>query len=147
MSEKNEIDIETIRLRMRPLRERIREKLADLFSWLFHRDWAEVEAEVSDCIPIRHDPLERPTRYSGVTIGGYVVDFTYIVEGKTYEGVSHSPVEVQKYDKFAIRYCPKHPEENDTFNSETNWTATYTKYFAIILVLILLVLFIREHFF
>jgi hypothetical protein len=139
MSEKNDTDIETIRLRMRPLPERIRGKLADLFNSLFHRDWAEAVAVVTDCTPIHRDPLARSSRYLDATIGGYVVGFTYIVNGKTYGGITNSPVEVQKSDEFAIRYSPQYPEVNNAFGSETNWMKTYTKYFAIILVLTFLI--------
>jgi len=149
MSDENNIDIETLRSSMRPLSVRIRESLTDWIGWLFHRGWVEVEAEVRDCTPIHKGPFSTLSLYKSATatFGGYVVGFTYVVQGKEYEGITNSTVEVQKHDKFAIRYNLKHPEENNTFDSETNWVVTYTKYFTVILFLFMVFLYIKEHYF
>lgn len=147
VDEEKNIDIEAFRSSMRPLSVRIREALRGFFSGLFHRNWAEVEAEVCECTPIA--PRSYTYSRQGVLprFSGYVVTFSYRVNGKKYEGITNSPDEVKLHDKFGIRYNPKHPGENNTFDSETNWTTAYTKYFTIIMILFFLFLLFRKHFF
>lgn len=146
MSEEKNIDIESFRSGMRPLSERIRESLKNFVSGLFHRNWVEVEAEVRECTPIR--PSSYTPRYQVLPkFVGYVVTFSYSVDGRKYEGITNSPDEVKPLDRFAIRYNPRQPGENNTFDSETDWTTTYSKYFTIIGILLLLFLLIRKHFF
>jgi len=79
-----------------------------------HR-WSEVEAEVTSC------GLVRPSaggRGGGGRLGFYAVVFTYTVNGISYEGATNSPVEMRRHEKFAIRYNPEHPEENNSLESE-----------------------------
>jgi len=132
---------------MRPLSARIREALKDFVSGLFHRNWAEVEAEVRECTPIY--PSSYTPHWQGTLpkFVGYVVTFSYVVNDKKYEGITNLPNEVKLHDRLAIRYNPRHPGENNTFDSETNWATTYSKYFTVIGILLLLFLLIRKHFF
>lgn len=105
----------------KPLAGKLRERFALSFDWVLKRGWVDVEAEVQDCSAIRHGGA-RVTRM-GIEpgISGYIVSFSYEVNGKTYDGSTLSKDEVQKGDKFVIRCDPQHPEENNTFDSETNW--------------------------
>ena len=147
MSNDDNFDIETLRCRMRPLSVRIRESLKDWINGVLHRDWVEVDAEVCDCTPIHRSVFSTLRRSTIAQFGGYAVCFIYVVQSRKYQGITNSPVELQEHDKFAIRYNPKHPEENNTFDSETSWTVTYTIYFTIILFLFLVFLYIGKHFY
>jgi hypothetical protein len=142
MSEEKDIDIETF---MRPRSARIRGRLTDIFTSLLHLGWIETEAEVRECTVIRKNYVS--TTQVMPRFGGYVVTFTYSVDGKTYGGSTFSPDEVQTGDKFAIRYNPRHPEQNNSFESETNWTTTYSKWFVIIALLLVFYLFVRKYLF
>jgi hypothetical protein len=122
-----------------------RTQFANPGSGLFHRGWVDVEAEVSDCTLIRNY-IATP-RDAWKPLGGYVVGFSYEVNGKSYEGILDSPDKVAMGDKFTIRYDPRHPEKNNTFDSETHWSYTYTKIFSIGIILLMLFLFIRSCFF
>jgi hypothetical protein len=117
----------------------------NLGSGLFHRGWVDVEAEVSECRLIRNY-ITRP-RDAWKPMGGYVIGFTYDVNGKRYQGILDSPDEVVVGDKFILRCDPRHPEKNNTSDSETHWTYTYTKIFSIAMILLMLFLFIRSYFF
>jgi hypothetical protein len=105
----------------------------------------ETEAEVTDCT---YAPFRAYLDGTGVEdqIAHYVVGFTYEVNGTSYKGVLSSPVEVQPQDKFAIRYNPTKPEENNSLESELDrpWFKDYTYLFAALLIgLLLLDLFRR----
>jgi hypothetical protein len=73
-----------------------------------------VEAEVTEC---RFVHASAGSRIGDQVLGHYAVGFAYKVDGITYEGVTSSPVEVQRHDKFAIRYNPEHPAENNSLAS------------------------------
>jgi hypothetical protein len=88
---------------------------AGLIDNVLHRDWREVEAEVSDC------KFVRAVHGSGSTVGEpayYAVNFTYQVNGTTYHGDLSSPVEVRRGDKFSVLYNPERPAENNSLTSE-----------------------------
>lgn len=137
MNEDRDIDIQSLR-RSRP--DRIGEKLKDLESSLFRRGWMEVEAEVCECIQLGWKAWTNIPDYGfpNPVLNRYIVSFTYTVNGKTYEGITNSPDELLEHDKFKIRYNPSHPEENNTFDSATNWTVRYTKYLDFFLAVLLL---------
>jgi len=81
---------------------------------VLHHGWPEVEAEVTEC---RFVHASAGSRIGDQVLGHYAVGFAYKVDGITYEGVTSSPVEVQRHDKFAIRYNPEHPAENNSLAS------------------------------
>jgi hypothetical protein len=76
--------------------------------------WLETEAEVTSCKSFHHPGNLR----SGSSPGFYGVCFTYKVDGISHEGATDSPVEMQRGDKFSIRYNPEHPEQNNSLESE-----------------------------
>jgi hypothetical protein len=115
-----------------------------LFSRIFHRDWVETEAEVSECRPLRS---RRYYDYSGGgAVGGYFVNFSYTVNGRSFDGVLISPAEVQEHDKFAIRYNPRSPAMNNTFESESGWVP-YLNYFVNGALLLIVLAILIIHFF
>jgi hypothetical protein len=122
-----------------------RSRFASPGSGLLPRRWVDVEAEVSYCTLIRNY-IATP-RDAWKPLGGYVVGFTYEVDGNSYEGILDSPDKVKVGEKFTIRCDPRHPEKNNTFDPETHWTYTYTKIFTIAMILLMLFLFIRSYFF
>jgi hypothetical protein len=131
---------------MRERRGKSRGPFAKVGGGLFHRGWVQGEAEVLACstsVSRRYVPT-RP--FGAIGVLPYVVTFQYVVNGNRYEGVLNSPDEVEKGDTFAIRYDPSHPENNNTFDSETNWTYTYTKIFSIVMILLMAILFIHSYF-
>jgi hypothetical protein len=142
VSEQRDIDAGIL---MREDSGKARTQFANLCGGLFHRGWVDVEAEVSDCTLIRNY-IATP-RDAWKPLGGYVVGFTYEMNGKSYEGILDSPDKVEAGDKFTIRCNPRHPEKNNTFDSETHWTYTYTKIFSIVMILLMGFLFIRSFFF
>jgi hypothetical protein len=89
--------------------------------------WVEAEAEVTDCTFVR---FKAYIDGAGVEdqLAHYTVGFTYRVSGNAYTGVLSSPVEVQPHDKFAIRYNPNRPEQNNSAESEFDrpWFRDYT---------------------
>ena len=134
---------------IRERRRKSRDLYANLGSGLIHRRWVEGEAEVLAC----STPLSRryaSTRFEAeesIRVMPYVVIFRYMVNGKSYEGMLNSPDKVERGDTFTIRYDPRHPEKNNTFDSETHWTYTYSKIFSIAMILLMAFLFIRSYFF
>jgi hypothetical protein len=118
------IDIATFR---KSRLTRLREQLRNLFGWILKRGWIEVEASVDECGSSSYRYyLTNSRNAERLPYGGYSVSFTYVVDGKTYKGITTSPDEMQREDKFHIRCNPKHPEENNTFYAETNWVVTYS---------------------
>lgn len=142
MSEQRDVDAGIL---LRGDSGKARTQFANPRTGLFHRGWVDVEAEVSCCRLIRNY-IATP-RDAWKPLGGYVVGFTYEVNGKGYEGILDSPDRLKVGDKFTIRCDPRHPEKNNTFDSETHWTYTYTKIFRIAMILLMLFLFIRSYFF
>lgn len=89
---------------------------------IHHRNWPQVDAEVMSCkyhnpelLYIPEGPAEAPY---------YTVAFDYVVNGQTYTGGLLSEVEVQKGDKFPIRYDPKDPGHNSA-DPLPKWTRIY----------------------
>ena len=76
----------------------------------------------------------------GRTIGSrssyYAVGFLYKVDGVAYRDGTVSFVEVQPHDKFAIRYNPEHPDQNNSLESECErpWFNAYLYLFGAIMV-------------
>lgn len=145
VNEDRDIDIESFR---RSRSDRLIENLKSLENSLFRRGWMEVEAEVCECILPHWKTLTNLPEdgFPYPLLNGYVVSFTYTVNGTTYEGVANSPDELLKHDKFKIRYNSSHPEENNTFDSASNWAVSYTKYLDFFLA-VLLLLFLIGHLF
>jgi hypothetical protein len=143
MNEDRDIDIESFRLsRM----AKIRAKFPDLMSTLFHRGWVETEAEVQTCRLIRHKYPYMVSRSGTASIGGYVVMFTYVVHGKPYDGMVISPAEVQAHDRFAVRYNPRSPGQNNSLMSEAEWLPAFSNVVYLLLILAFLVYLARNYF-
>jgi hypothetical protein len=119
----------------------MRGAVTDAICRLFHRGWLETEAEVEECTTVQRwrDGIYHTDYYPA--LGEYVVVFGYTVNGRRYGGTTGSPCQLHKYDKFKIRYNPKCPEQNNTFESSTNWVIPYTKIYSWILALLLALLF------
>ena len=139
MDEDRNFDIVTLR---KSRSEKLRDSFGHSFGWVRKRGWIEVEAEVLEC--------SRPPKsfyYRNLTVdetllpGSYVVSFQYSVNGKTYQGILGCQDEVQKGDKFPIKCNPRNPEENNTIDSQSNWTVEYTKFLDGFLILLFLALF------
>ncbi len=115
MSRETNIDIESLR---RSPWEKACDRMDVLFGWLRKRGWVEAEAEVIECAS-----AESCTSYCDCEgpIPSYVVTFTYAVDGVDYKGMTISPVEVELQSKMPIRYDPRHPAQNNSFDSETDW--------------------------
>ena len=91
---------------------------AHQFRPIFHRNWIEVEADVQDCKAIK--PWY-PSRDATPHLWGYAVNFTYRIDGRTFDGVTVSRDKLGKGDRFFLRCNPTHPEKNNSFDSETSW--------------------------
>src|SRR6185437_16441451 len=72
------------------------------------RGWAETEAEIVSCHASRTIRLWAREKYPAMapTVGAWAVAFKYTANGKEYDGVTASPVKVEKGDRFTIRYDP-----------------------------------------
>jgi len=101
--------------------------------------WLETEAEVTDCTFARQS-YEIDGAGMDTDLAHYVVTFTYNVNGTTYTGVLSSPVQVEPHDKFALRYDPDHPEENNSIASELDrpWFKDYTYLVAALVIGVML---------
>ncbi|MFZ0302532.1 MAG: DUF3592 domain-containing protein [Terracidiphilus sp.] len=123
------IDIESCRLTPA---EKLRLWFNDLLGSFSHRGWKETDAQVEACGAM--DVL------AGVymSIGGYAVVLSYEVDGKRYEAEAVSSVKVEKGGTIKIRYNPRHPEQNNSIGSETNWTSPAFRIGTILMVLVLL---------
>jgi hypothetical protein len=145
MSEERDFDIESFRkTRSQKIRENLqkfRERMTELVSFVTHRGWAETEAEVRSCKLLHYRTYAMlPSKSGSMPLSGYAVTFTYRVNGKTYDGITISPDEVQERDGFKIRYNPLHPEENNTLDSEISWIDGFMKYYDVLLILAVLAL-------
>lgn len=121
MSEEPAIDPETLR---KSHVERLEADLHELASRLTHLHWPSTEAEVTDCRAARnrvslHSKIEPPL------LLGYIVGFSYSVNGKSYAGTLDSPVEVEAGDRFKLRYNPDHPNENNSLCSDNSPSTLY----------------------
>jgi hypothetical protein len=127
----------------KPLRARFNGWLATNFDWVLKRGWIEVEAEVQDCTAIRTSHSARSTQPRW---GGYTVAFNYKIDGETYDGVTNTLDEVQPGDRFLIRCNPQHPQENNTFDSETNWVTALSGILWTAIVLAFLAYYVWDRF-
>lgn len=105
------------------------------------KGWIQTKARVISCTPVRRSRFYFPRRYPPLapSFGGWIVEFTYSVDGKTYDGVTNSPSEVQKDDTFAVRFNPSSPGENNSLDSELSWVrgpivAVYELFLAVLLL-------------
>jgi hypothetical protein len=125
MGDVRDIDIETFgKSRL----TRLREKLGDLVCSFSRRGWKQTDARIENCAAMQV--------IDG--FGGYAVALSYEVDGESYQADAVSPVEVEKGDTIKIRYNPRHPEQNNSFDSETNWTSPAFRIRTILMVLVLL---------
>ncbi len=109
---------------------------ASSFDRILKRGWIEVEAEVQECItPAATSLLDSPYYFESELLAGEnLVTFTYSVGGETYTGILSSRDEVQKGDKFPIKCNPRNPEENNSTDSQSNWTVEYTVVLGVFLI-------------
>lgn len=144
MSESGNIDIESFR---RSRWQKLCDRAEVLFGWLRKRGWVETEAEVIDCIAAKSRIFHSSRAYDqteGPVVSGYVVTFTYEVDGNHYEATTISPEEFEVHSKIKILYNPRHPAQNDSFESETDWVkplANLEVVFALGILLIAVVLY------
>ena len=98
-----------------------------------------------ECVKPARNPIHRAPYYDETQFlaGENLITFAYIVDGRTYSGILSSRVEVEKGDKFLIKVNPRNPEQNNSIDSESNWTVEYTKLLDVFLILLFTVLFIR----
>lgn len=137
MTENRSVDFETFR---KTRAQRFGDWRRDLIGRISQRGWVEAEAEVTACKPVRNR-YRAVSRAPGGVMTGYAVTFTYAVNGKSYDGIVVCPDQVEKQDKFVIRYNPSHPEENNTFDSESDVLFPgLMKVYDVLLVLALVVL-------
>ncbi len=132
MNESRNIDIEDLR---RSPWEKVCGRMDVLFGWLRKRGWREAEAEVIGCVatnPLRYQSKQEPW------IGGYAVTFAYRVDGRDYEGTTISPEKVEAGEKMTIRYNPRHPAQNNSFDSETDWAEPAAKLEEVLVLCLLL---------
>lgn len=100
------------------------------------RGWLETEAEVTSCSSIP----QHYSRFGATTnLSGWAVGFAYVVSGKTYDGILMSRDKLEKHDRFAIRYNPDQPAENDSLETKLGWidgfvVGAYDLFLALILV-------------
>jgi hypothetical protein len=118
MSTESNIDIESLQ---RSRWKKARDRMDVLFGWVRQRGWVEAEAEVLACVPGRTHVVGR-SGWGGPVAGGWVVTFIYIVDGKSYEGTTISQEKVEPGEIISVRFNPRRPAQNDSFDSETDWT-------------------------
>jgi len=129
MSEERNIDYETFsKTRGQRFQEwrhgvahRFREWRRDLVGRFTQRGWLETEAEVTSCkaVPARYSGYSWPSR--GSCLSGWAVGFTYVVNGRSFDGILMARDEVERHKKFTIRYNPARPDENDTLATKLDW--------------------------
>jgi hypothetical protein len=111
-------------------------------AWLkyCHPDWITVEAKVTECrsSTMSGSQLACDPKYFRLAVSGYAVSFTYVVNGKTFEGMYFRDKPFHKGQVISVRCNPRHPERNDTLESSWGWTTVYTTVFCIAMVLVLL---------
>jgi hypothetical protein len=136
-------DIETLQ---KSRTERLEAWLAELTSHLTHHGWQTTDAEVLECRRVRMPrSYANPVLASGPQpiLRGYVVTFSYAVDGRTYNGVLNSPVEVEPHDTFDLRYNPAQPDENNSLGSEGGLASTYAFMGAALVILMLVFFFVH----
>jgi hypothetical protein len=106
----------------------LKERFASTFDGVLRRGWIEVEAEVQECIKPTVRPFHNAPYYDEPQLlaGENLITFAYSVRDETYTGILSSKDEVQKGDKFPIKYNPRNPEKNNSIDSETNWVGAFS---------------------
>jgi hypothetical protein len=138
LSGENDIDIESLR---NSHRGNFHEILSNAICWMLHLHWPKTQAEVTECHAVKGSYTGIPSRFTPSRmplLSGYIVSFTYFVDGKQYDGVLDSPVEVEKHDMFDLRYNPLNPEQNHSTGSKNSLTTIYCFAMGSLLVLALL---------
>ncbi|MFZ0745872.1 MAG: hypothetical protein WAM85_15795 [Terracidiphilus sp.] len=128
MTRDEDIDIETFRrTRTGGFREwrldlghKFRNWRADLLGRFMQKGWLETEAEAICSRPIGHK-YKYISRNAQPTLSGWAVNFTYDVDGKSFDGIAISRAKMNIHNKFIIRYNPAHPEENNTLATKLDW--------------------------
>jgi hypothetical protein len=143
-----DIDIGTLR---RPRTQRIAAWFSAPIREITHLGWRTTSATVVACRPARVSRYYSPSMrvpYDPPILTGFIVEFSYDVNGRTYTGILDSPVEVQPDDKFDLRYNPAHPEENNSLGSTGDSgtrIATLTTFFLGLLILVALLMRLLLH--
>jgi hypothetical protein len=144
LSEENDIDIESLR---NSRSGNIHEMLSNGIYWSLHLHWPKTQAEVTECHAVKrsYTGLHTSTIQPATPLlSGYVVSFTYFVDGRRYEGILDSPGEVEKHDTFDIRYNPLNPEQNNSNGSNNSLTTIYCFVLGALMILALLGHFISD---
>lgn len=132
MSRDKNIDIESFRRRAS---FSLSLWFSDLIGRLFHRGWIETDARIESC-----NKME--VQGGGGTAlpgwGGYAVVLSYQVDERRYEAETISMYEAQVNNTIRIRYNPGHPEQNNSFGSETRWASPAVKIGTFLMVFVLL---------
>jgi hypothetical protein len=93
----------------------------DVIGRFTQRGWLETEARVTSCKPaMPRYPFPRQTG-TPIMIGGWAVGFVYDVDGRPYDGIALSKDKLEKGDRFAIRFNPERPEENNSLATKLDW--------------------------
>lgn len=156
MSRDSDIDYETFKSRQdrfkdwrNTLAHGFRDWRKDALGRFTQRGWLQAEAEVTSCKPARRRYYF--SRYSiPPRLDGWAVAFTYVVEGKTYDGLLLSKEEVEKHSRFMIRYNPHCPVENNTLETKLDLIdgfviGAYDVFLVLILLSLVLVGFFLKH--
>lgn len=98
------------------LAHRFRDWRRDALGRFTQRGWLQTEAEVTSCKPARRRYYF--SRYPAPRLDGWAVAFSYVVDGKTYDGLLLSKEEVKEHGRFIIRYNPHCPVENNTLETK-----------------------------
>ena len=140
------VDLETLR---QSRIVRLEADLHELASRLTHLHWPSTEAEVTDCrkMTFRHRYYSYRVPQQIPLLGGYAVGFRYSVDGRLYDGVLDSRVQVEPGDHFALRYNPDQPNENNSVCSDNSPSSILTPVITAILAILFIVLLIIERFF
>lgn len=128
------------------LRHANTERLADCFAGITHFGWHTATATVLSCKPVRRRYAFSRAQYLPPFRGqelpalvGYIVEFSYIVNGTKYTGVLDSLYEVECGDEFHIRYNPAVPRENNSLGSSGDTDSRIASFTTPLLVTLLLV--------
>jgi hypothetical protein len=106
--------------------------------------WIRWPANVSTYLGANFITGSRAIQPATPLLSGYVVSFTYFVDGRRYEGILDSPGEVEKHDTFDIRYNPLNPEQNNSNGSNNSLTTIYCFVLGALMILALLGHFISD---
>jgi hypothetical protein len=150
-----EIDFETFqKSRWQRLSDRLLLWGHDVGGRFRQKGWIETEAEVVSCSPVRRSRYYVHSLHSPSSVwpalGGWIVEFRYTINGRTYDGATNAPCELQPGEKFPVRYNPSRPEENNSLDSELSWVRgpivlVYEIFLALILLGALVIDLLHKH--